>query len=336
MRAAVLDGAGRIAPATWARPAAGPGELLLRLRGCGLCGSDIAKIVESSTRAPSVLGHEVVGDVVEAGTGVNGFGHGDRVVAAHHVPCGRCHYCRRASESMCREFKLSNLDPGGFAEYVRVPAPNVRHATFRIPDHLTDEEASFVEPLACCLRAVERARVQPGDTVVVIGLGSIGCLFTQLLKRAGAVVIGVDPVAERAALGRSRGADVTGPAEVVAASVRELSEGRGADHVVVTAGGADVLPWAAAVARDGGAIHYFAGGPGDALPLPLGTLYHRELTLTSTYSSSPTTLARAFWLLAAGKVEVGGLITHRVPLERLAEGVELMRRRQALKVYVTP
>ena len=138
---------------------------------------------------------------------------GDRVVAAHHVPCGGCHYCRRGSESMCREFKISNLDPGGFAEYVRVPAPNVRHATFRIPDHLSDEEASFVEPLACCLRAVDRARVEPGDTVVVIGLGSIGCLFTQLLKRAGAVVVGVDPVAERAALARARGADVTGDAE---------------------------------------------------------------------------------------------------------------------------
>ena len=335
MRAAVLDGNGRIAPATWPRPAAGAGELLLRLRGCGLCGSDIAKIVAPPARVSTVLGHEVVGDVVEAGAGVNGFSEGDRVVAAHHVPCARCHYCRRGSESMCREFKLSNLDPGGFAEYVRVPAPNVRYATFRIPDHLTDEEASFVEPLACCLRAVERARVEPGDTTVVIGLGSIGCLFTQLLKRAGAVVVGVDPVAERAALGRTRGADVTGEAEVVAPAMRELSQGRGADHVVVTAGGADVLPWAAAVVRDGGTIHYFAGGPGEALPLSLGTLYHRELTVTSTYSSSPATLARAFWLLAAGKVEVGGLITHRVPLERLAEGVELMRRRQALKVYVT-
>ena len=139
-----------------------------------------------------------------------------------------------------------------------------------------------------------------------------------------------------AALARARGADVTGEAEAVGQAVTELSEGRGADHVIVTAGGADVLPWAAAVIRDGGAIHYFAGGPGAALPLPLATLYHRELTVTSTYSSSPATLARAFWLLAAGKVEAGGLITHRVPLERLAEGVELMRRREALKVYVTP
>jgi L-iditol 2-dehydrogenase len=306
MRAAVLDGAGRIVPATWARPAAGAGELLLRLRGCGLCGSDIAKIVAPPPRVSTVLGHEVVGDVVEVGAGVDGFGAGDRVVAAHHVPCGRCHYCRRGSESMCREFKISNLDPGGFAEYVRVPAPNVRHATFRVPDHLADEEASFVEPLACCLRAVDRARVESGDTAVVIGLGSIGCLFTQLLKRAGAVVVGVDPVAERAALARARGADVTGEAEAVAQTVTELSEGRGADHVIVTAGGADVLPWAAAVVRDGGAIHYFAGGPGPALPLPLATLYHRELTVTSTYSFVAATLARAFWLPAAGRWRPAG------------------------------
>jgi L-iditol 2-dehydrogenase len=336
MRAAVLDGAGRIAPAAWPRPAAGAGELLLRLRGCGLCGSDIAKIVGSPARPPAVLGHEVVGDVVEAGGGVRGFGTGDRVVAAHHVPCGECHYCRRGSESMCRAFKASNLDPGGFAEYVRVPPANVRHATFRIPDHLTDPEASFVEPLACCLRAVDRARVELGDTAVVVGLGSIGGLFVQLLRRAGAAVVGADPLPARAVLARELGAGIASDPAAAAAAARDLSEGRGADHVVITGGGAEVLPWAAGVVRDGGILHYFAGGPGEVLPLPLGTLYHRELTVTSTYSSSPATLARAFWLLAAGKVDVSRLITHRLPLERLAEGVELMRRREALKVYVTP
>ena len=336
MRAAVFQGGGRVAPGEWPRPAVGAGELLLRVRGCGLCGSDIAKIVAPDTRSPVVLGHEVVGDVVEAGDGVAGFGVGDRVVAAHHVPCGECHYCRRGSESMCPSFKASNLDPGGFAEYVRVPPANVRHATFRIPDHLTDEEASFVEPLACCLRAVDRARVEPGDTAVVVGLGSIGCLFVQLLARAGATVVGADPLLARAALARALGARVTGDAETAAGAARELSDGRGADHVIITGGGSDVLPWAAALAREGGTLHFFAGGPGDSLPLPLGTLYHRELTVTSTYSSSPATLARAFWLLAAGKVEVERLITHRLPLERLAEGVELMRRREALKVYVTP
>jgi L-iditol 2-dehydrogenase len=296
MRAVIFQGAGRLAPADVPRPAAGAGELLLRLRGCGLCGSDIAKLADPAARVPAVLGHEVVGDVVEAGEGVAGFAVGDRVVAAHHVPCGECHYCRRGSESMCRAFKESNLDPGGFAEFVRVPAANVRSATFRVPEHLTDEEASFVEPLACCLRAVERARVQPGDTAVVVG---------RVLDEADA-------------------------------RVRALSAGRGADHVIVTAGATPALEWAVRIVRDGGSIHAFAGGPGDALPVALEALYHRELTVTTTYSSSPGTLARAFWLIAAGKVDVEGLVSHRLPLERLAEGVDLMRRRQALKVYVTP
>jgi L-iditol 2-dehydrogenase len=336
MRAAIYEGAGRIVAGEWPRPTVGAGELLLRVRGCGLCGSDIAKIVAPDTRAPLVLGHEVVGDVVEVGPGATGFAAGDRVVAAHHVPCGECHYCRRHSESMCRAFKASNLDPGGFAEYVRVPPANVRHATFRLPAHLTDEEASFVEPLACCARGVERAGVLPGDTAVVVGLGSIGCLFVQLLRRAGATVVGCDPLAARAELATTLGAETSGPANVAAAAARTLSEGRGADHVVITGGGADVLPWAASVVREGGTLQFFAGGPGDSLPLPLSALYHRELTITSTYSSSPATLARAFWLLAAGKVEVDRLVTHRLPLEQLAEGVELMRHRAALKVYVTP
>jgi L-iditol 2-dehydrogenase len=336
MRAAVLEAGGRLAPGPWPRPVAGPGGLLLRVRGCGLCGSDIAKIVAPDTRGPAVLGHEVVGEVIEVGEGVSGFVVGDRVVAAHHVPCGRCHYCGRGSESMCRAFKASNLDPGGFAEYVGVPPANVRHATFRLPEHLADEEASFVEPLACCVRAVERARVEPGDTAVVVGLGSIGCLFVQLLRRAGAAVVGTDVLASRVALARRLGADVADRPDVAVGAARDLSAGRGADQVVLTAGGAEALAWAAAAVRDGGAIHCFAGGGGDRLPLPLGTLYHRELTVTSTYSSSPATLARAFWLLAAGKLDTGELITHRLPLERLAEGVELMRRREALKVYVTP
>jgi L-iditol 2-dehydrogenase len=236
---------------------------------------------------------------------------------------------------MCREFKRSHLDPGGFAEYVRVPPANVRGATFRVPDHLGDEEATFVEPLACCLRAVERARVQPGDTVAVVGLGSIGCLFVQLLRRAGATVVGIDQDDARLVLARGFEVEAAGPADG-AALVRRLSEGRGADHVVVTGGGAAVLPWTVETLRDGGAVHYFAGGDGAALPIALATLYHRELTITATYSSSPATLARAFWLIAAGKVDVGGLISHRLPLARLAEGVALMRRREALKVYVTP
>jgi L-iditol 2-dehydrogenase len=282
-----------------------------------------------------VLGHELVGDVVEIGTGVTGLAVGDRAVAAHHVPCGACHYCRRGSGSMCRAFKASNLDPGGFAEYVRIPADNVRYATFRVPPSLSDEAASFVEPLACCHRALRRAGVAHGDTAVVVGLGSIGCLLVQLLARAGASVVGVDRLPARMALAGRLGATDVGTPDDAAASTRKLSDGRGADHVVVTAGGAAVLAWAAEIVRDGGSIHYFAGGGGDSLPLPLETLYHRELTLTSTYSSSPADLAAAYALLVEGEISVDGLITHRLPLERLEEGVDLMRRHLALKVFVT-
>jgi L-iditol 2-dehydrogenase len=336
VKAAVYHGGGRLVAEEWPRPSIGAGELLLRLKGCGLCGSDIAKIVDPATKVPAVFGHEVVGEVTGVGSGVSAYAVGDRVVAAHHVPCGDCHYCRRGSESMCPAFKASNLDPGGFAEYVRVPAPNVRHATFRVPPHVSDEAASFVEPLACCLRALRRAHVRVGDTAVVVGLGSIGCLFVQLLKRAGAAVVGADALSDRAVFARGLGADAAGTLDAAAEAQRRLSAGRGADHVVLTGGGAAVLPWAAGIARDGGSVHYFAGGGGDTLPLPLETLYHRELTITATYSSSPFDLAEAFRLIAGGAIAVERLITHRVPLEGLASGVELMRRREALKVYVTP
>jgi len=170
----------------------------------------------------------------------------------------------------------------------------------------------------------------------VVGLGSIGCLFVQLLRRAGASVVGVDPLGDRADLAKRLGADAAGACDAARARVSELSGNRGADLVLVTGGGADVLPLAAELARDGGAIHYFAGGGGDRLPLPLETLYHRELTVTATYSSSPATLAEAFRLIVDGEVTVDRLITHRLPLGRLAEGVDLMRRHEALKVYVTP
>jgi L-iditol 2-dehydrogenase len=305
------------------------------MRGCGLCGSDILKITAGGAE-PAVLGHEVVGEVAMVGPGVRRFAPGDRLVVAHHVPCFACHYCRRGSPSMCRHFKRVNLDPGGFAELVRVPAPNVEHAAFRLPADMPEETASFTEPLACCLRAIKRSGVAAGDTTLVVGLGSIGCLLAQLLALRGARVFAWDVLDGRRALGRRMGAEVCDTDAALEAGLRAATEGRGADLVIVTAGGAAVLPAAAARVRDGGLLHYFAGGAGDSLPLPLAALYHRELTLTATYSSSPTELAEAFELLARGRIAVAGLVSHRLPLERLAEGVDLMRRHEAVKVYVTP
>ena len=285
---------------------------------------------------PAVLGHEVVGQILEVGPGVRRFAPGDRLVVAHHVPCFHCHYCRRGSPSMCRHFKRVNLDPGGFAELVRVPAPNVEHAAFRLPAEMTEETASFTEPLACCLRAVKRSRVAAGDTALVVGLGSIGCLLAQLLALDGVQVLASDLLKDRRALGRRMGALVFDTDAALDAVLREATDGRGADLVIVTAGGAAVLPAATARVRDGGTLHYFAGGAGESLPLSLGALYHRELTLTATYSSSPAELEEAFALLAGDRIRAEGLISHRLPLGRLGEGVELMRRHEAVKVYVIP
>ena len=335
MKAVVYRAPGQVALGEWPMPLIGAGELLLKVRGCGLCGSDVVKIRSGRVTPPAVFGHEVVGDVVAVGPGGGGFEVGDRLVVAHHVPCFACHYCRRGSPSMCRSFKTVNLDPGGFAEYLRVPAPNVQHAAFKVPKTLSDEAASFTEPLACCLRAVKRAGVVSGDVAWVIGLGSVGCLFVQLLQRAGARVLGSDPLAARMALGQKFGAEAFRTPDAVGERARELTDGRGVDLVLVTAGGAPVLRPAVALVRDGGAVHYFAGGEGDELPLSVDALYHRELTLTATYSSSPAELAEAFELLVRGQIQADGLITHRLPLSRLAEGVALTVERQAVKVFVT-
>jgi L-iditol 2-dehydrogenase len=310
--------------------------MLVRVSGCGLCGSDILKVTSPATKAPAVFGHEVVGKVAEVGEGVTAFTRGRRVVVAHHVPCFSCHYCRRGSPSMCRRFKRSNLDPGGFAELCRVPAANVEHATFALPETMSDEAASFTEPLACCLRAVKRSGAVPGDTVIVVGLGSIGCLLARAFSLAGATVFGADLVADRRALGRRAGARVPDEDDALDAAIRQATDGRGADVVMLTAGGAALLPWAAARLRDGGQLHYFAGGAGESLPLSLADLYHRELTISATYSSSPVELREAFDLLSRGTVNVDGLITHRLPLAELARGVDLMQRQEAVKVYITP
>ncbi len=316
-------------------------ELLVRVHGCGLCGSDIIKIVQRAP-APVILGHELTGTIVERGRAVSDFAVGQRVVVAHHVPCGECHYCRHHNYSMCASFKASNIDPCGFAEYIRVPAAHVQHTTLPLPDTLSDEEGTFVEPLACCVRAVRRAPLLAGDTVVIVGLGSIGLLMLQAAKALAAYtgnalrVYGVDLLPDRLQLARTLGADDALMAPSDEQGLRELlaplTEGRGADSIIITVPGARPFIQALAGVRKGGSIHIFAAHTG-VVPVDIETLYQRELSIISTYSSSPEDLRIALDLLASGRVCVGQLISHRLPLEQFHEGVRLMRERAALKVY---
>ena len=316
-------------------------ELLVRVHGCGLCGSDIIKITHQA-QPPVVLGHELTGTIVERGKAVSNVEVGQRVIVAHHVPCGECHYCRHQNYSMCADFKTSNIDPCGFAEYIRVPTQHVQHTTLPLPDSLSAEEGSFVEPLACCVRAVRRTPSLAGDTVVVMGLGSIGLLMIQALKALQAAnsgnlrVYGVDLLPERLQLARDLGADDAFLAPTGEQDLREVlnphTAGRGADAIIITAPGVRPFMQALASLRKGGTINIFAAHAG-TVPINLETMYQQELSITSTYSSSPTELRIALDLLSSRKVRVDGLISHRLPLAQFSEGVMLMRERAALKVY---
>jgi L-iditol 2-dehydrogenase len=243
---------------------------------------------------------------------------------------------------MCADFKASNIDPSGFAEYIRVPSQHVQHTTLLLPDSLSAEAGSFVEPLACCLRAVKRTPLLPEDSVVVMGLGSIGLLMVLALKALGEGnsgklrVYGVDLLPERLQLAHDLGADnafLVSPGEQgMREALEPLTDGRGADAIIITTPGARAFMQALAGVRRGGTVNIFAAHTG-TVSVNLEKIYQQELSITSTYSSSPQELRIALDLLSSRKVLVDRLISHRLPLSQFIEGVTLMRERAALKVY---
>lgn len=337
MKAAVYQGNRQTRLQTVPIPRVGPGELLVKVTGCGICATDVIKVDHALVEVPTVLGHEVAGTVAGQGDHVHGFRVGERVVVSHHVPCYACHYCKHGNVSMCRTFKTSNIDPGGFAEYIRVPAPNVQYATFPIPPHLEDEEAAFTEPLACCLRGIKRLGPLLHDTVVLVGLGSIGLLLLQVLKLHRVRVIGLDPLAERLERAKVLGAELTlNPAQPdVLETVREVTAGRGADAAILTAGGPQAFAGTIDLLRDGGVFMLFASDPSQPMAqLDIHQFFHRELGLVSSYSPSTVDLQEALALLADRTIQVKELVTHRVPLAELDRGMRLFRTKEALKVFV--
>lgn len=273
---------------------------IVRVLGCGLCGSDIVKFVHKIAKDGTVLGHEIVAEIFDINSDTP-FKKGDVIVTSHHIPCGKCVYCRHGNVSMCEHFKSTNIRPGGFAEYVYLSEEHLQNVAHLKPENLTDVEASFYEPLGCIVRAVKRANLLSGDNVLVIGLGSIGVLTSQALRAFGYNVTGCDLIPERIEFLKSSG--------INAFDVRKLSDDYMADCVFMTSGADKAIDTALKYVRNGGKILVFSSTPHDETSYQNNEIYYRELTVLGSYSPSPDDLKDSLELLKSGKVIVKGIST---------------------------
>jgi L-iditol 2-dehydrogenase len=300
-------------------PEIGPDELLLKVFASGICGSDVMEWYRRD-KVPLVLGHEVAGEVVSTGERVLKFKPGDRLAVTHHVPCNTCHYCLSGHHTVCDTLlRGTHFDPGGFAEYLRVPGINVDRGAFPIPEGVTYNEASFMEPLACVLRGQKTARLKPGQTVLVLGSGISGLLHIGLARALGAgLVAAVDTIPYRLKKAGEMGADLAihGDDDVIT-SLRRANEGRLADLVIICFDG--FIPLALKAIEKGGTLLFFAGAPeGATLPSTINDLFWRtEITLTGSYAGAPVDCKTALSLIKEKAVPVLETITHRLSM---AEG----------------
>jgi len=317
VRAAVYLGGGEVRIEERPAPRPGPGEVLVELRACGICGSDLMDWYVDR-KAPAVLGHEPAGVVVESGPGLPA--PGTRVFVHHHVPCGRCEHCARGRETLCDTFKATRIEPGGFSELILVPAANAAADLLVLPDHVDDEAATLIEPLACALRGLDRAGVGDGTRLLVVGAGQMGLLLIQAARARGAEVAVAEPREERRALALELGARA------------ELDE----PHAILLATSARAA-WqhALAVAGRGTVIQFFAPGRFEA-SFDVSDLFFKEVEIQFSYSAGPRDTRAALELLAGGAIAAERLITHRFPLEQTAAALAAARSGEGIKVVVTP
>jgi L-iditol 2-dehydrogenase len=347
MRAAVYRGPSNISVERVPVPEIQDGEILLRVHTCGICGTDLKKIEHGLVPAPRIFGHEIAGTVTRIGPGVTRFQPGDRVTIHHHIPCQNCFYCEKKLFSQCEFYRrtgtTAGFEPagGGFAEYVRVMNWIVDKGTILIPDHISFEEASFLEPLNTCLKALETAELESGEVVVVYGQGPIGLLLTQSALLVGARVVGLDFLESRLSLAQELGAEtVLNPArDNVNEAVAELTEGRGADLAVVAAANSRAIEDAQNIVRRGGRVLLFAQTvPGEMIPVDASRICVEEKRLIGSYSASVELQEKAAHLIFDRKIKVAPLISHRFALELLPEGIHLASHPsdQSLKVVIQP
>lgn len=314
-------------------------EILVKVIASGICGSDVMEWYRIK-KAPLVLGHEITGEIVEVGKGVNQYKVGDRVFVSHHVPCNTCRYCMNGDHTVCDTLHETNFDPGGFAEYLRVPGINVDRGVFVLPEEVSFEDGAFIEPLACVIRGQRMAGLRPGDAVLVIGSGISGLLHIALARSLGAGrVIATDINEYRLNAAKRFGADAMIDAkEDVPVISRKLNGDRPADLVIVCAGALSAFTQALQSVDRGGTVMFFAPTePGVDLPVPVNDFWRNGITLMPSYGGAPLDIAVAIELIRAKVVPVNGMITHRLGLKEAGLGFKLVAEaRESIKVIINP
>jgi L-iditol 2-dehydrogenase len=320
-------------------PGIGPGELLVKVIASGICGSDVMEWYRIK-KAPLVLGHEIAGEIAAVGEGVKRYNIGDRVTVAHHVPCNTCHYCLNGHYSVCDTLRTTNFYPGGFSEYIRIPQVNVDRGTFILPNEVSFEEGTFIEPLACTLLGQRKVNLRPGQSILVIGSGISGLLHIRLARALGAgQIFAVDITEYRLRMAKQSGADyVIHAKEDIPAYLCKMNNGRLADLVIVCTGVASAITQAFRSVDRGGTILFFAPAePEVIIPMNLWDLWRNCNTLVMSYAGPPDDMATAIKLIRAGRVMVRDLITHRLGLADAALGFKLVvEARESVKVILEP
>src|ERR1043166_4349276 len=346
MRAAVYRGKNDVRLETVPVPEIGKGELLVQIHTCGICGTDLKKILTGSHSAPRIFGHEMAGQVVATGEGVKNFSVGDRVMVFHHIPCGECYYCRKKVFAQCPVYKkvgaTAGFEPsgGGFAEYIRVMDWVVRKGVVKVPDQVSYEQASFIEPVNTCLKAIEALQLQSDATVLVIGQGPIGIILAALAKRTGATVVTSDLYPQRLKIGESFGLhyNVNAGLEDPAVRVSELTGGRGADAVILATAGNGLIKPAMDATRPGGRIMLFAQTQRGEVAIDPAAVGVDGKTPPASYSASVDLQDENVRLVFSGEIDFARLISHRFPLEKSVEAIQLASHPapDSMKIVIQP
>lgn len=348
MRAAVYRGVNDVRVETVPVPAIGPGEVLMKIHTCGICGTDLKKIHTGSHSAPRIFGHEMSGTIVAIGEGVSNFAVGDRVMAYHHIPCGECYYCRKQTFAQCETYKkvgcTAGFAPagGGFAEYIRVMDWIVRRGLIKIPDEIPFEQAAFLEPVNTCYKAIRLLNLQPDETVLVIGQGPIGILLATLARQTGATVLTSDLYPERHAVAATYGLNhpLDARGDVVGAA-KAATEGRGADVALLAVGGNGLIKVAMDAIRPGGRVVLFAQTQHGEAPFDPAAVCMDEKTLMGSYSASVAIQDEVTRMVFDGYRNgfyLTRLISHRFSLEEAVKAIDLASHPQpdSLKIVIQP